>query len=58
MLQESPKLKGISKNRKGKPRIKIPKNTVSQTKTHAKNEIGQTLSKYKKTAYYNPYKVR
>ena len=52
MLQESPKLSGIRKNRHGHPKMNPIKPGTSRTRKLSNNEWSQPLSKYPKTIYY------
>ena len=59
MLQESPKFKGLGKPGKKHPKLTPIKAGTSRTRKLAKNELGQTLTKYpKQVKFYNEFKPK
>lgn len=58
MLQESPKQKGIGKNKKGHPYAFIQKLVKISSRQQAKNEPSLLLTKYGKKIKYNVSKPR
>ena len=51
--------KGISKNKRGAPKVSMPKFARTRTKSTAAKEWSQPRSKYTKTIkYYNEYRPR
>lgn len=54
MLQESPKQKGIRKNRQGQVKLFLTKLAKISTKANAKSEPRPPKNSYTKTIKYNP----